>query len=161
MDSVINFELLKDAYAIIDGIPENAIALGPLQTARGESLDQGTICSPAGWLAQHPKFIALGLTLSEDGSRLLLEGDAQEGASTSEIMARMFAMPVPDADRLFGDGETYSLDRGDGLSDKRLWQHEVRDYLKEHDQLDAAFEDSLDTRAPFSEPANPSEIRAV
>lgn len=160
METGINYELLKDTYAIIDGIPENAIALGALQTARGESLQHGTVCSPAGWLAQHPKFNALGLTLAEDGSCLLLDGNAEEGASAVEIMARVFALPVPDADRLFGDRGTYALEDA-GLSDKRLWQHELREFLGEHGQLDEAFADSLDTRGPFSDPANPSEIRAV
>lgn len=160
METGINYDLLKDAYAIIDGIPENAIAFGPLLSARGDSLDRGTICSPAGWLAQHPKFNALGLTLAGDGGCLLLDGEADEGASTAEIMARVFAMPEPDADRLFGDKGTYSLDN-EGLSDKRLWQHEARGLLKEHRQLDEAFEDSFNTRRPFSDPANPPEIRAV
>lgn len=162
METGTNFELLKDAYAIIDGIPESAIAFGPLCAARGEALDKGTICSPAGWLAQHPTFIDLGLSLSEDGSKLLLDDeDVDEDASTAEIMARVFALPQPDANRLFGDKDTYALEGDAGLGDKRLWQHEVREYLREHDQLDAVFEESLDTRRPLSEPANPAENRAV
>lgn len=160
METGINYELFKDAYAIIDGIPENAIAFGPLLTARGEALDRGTICSPAGWLAQHPAFNALGVTLSDDGEHLLLDGEPQEGMSTAEIMARVFAMPSPDADRLFGEQGSYALEN-EGLSDKRLWQHEARQFLKEHGQLDNAFEESLNTRRPFSDPANPPEIRAV
>lgn len=161
MENGPNFELLKDAYAIIDGIPENAIALGELQSARGESLDRGTICSPAGWLAQHPKFNEYGLVLSDDGTQLLLDGKADPNASTAEIMARVFALPLPDAERLFADKGTYALEDDAGLGDKRLWQHEVREYLKEHDKLDPAFEESLETRRPFSEPSNPVETRTV
>lgn len=160
METGPDFELLKDAYAIIDGIPETAIELDSLQAARGESLDKGTICSPAGWLAQHPQFAALGLSLSEDGGQLLLDGEPETG-STAETMAKVFALPQPDADRLFGTRSSYTLGDDSGLSDKRLWLRELREYLKEHEQIDEDFEERLETRGPFAEPANPSEIRAI
>lgn len=161
METGPNFELLKDAYAIIDGIPEAAIALDDLVSTRGEALDKGTVCSPAGWLAQHPTFIQLGLSLSSDDKYLLLDGEAGAEATTSEVMARVFALPEPDADRLFGDKNTYNLEDDAGLGDKRLWLHEVREYLKEHDQLSAAFEEELETRRPLSDASNPHEVRAV
>lgn len=155
------FELLKDAYAIIDGVPETAIALDKLQTARGESLASGTICSPAGWLAQHPRFTALGLSLSPDGSHLLLHGEPVANLSPAQVMARVFALDQVDAERLFGDRNTYTLGDDSGLSDKRLWLREVREYLKEHGALNEEFEEHLETRGPFAEPANPAQIRAI
>ncbi|WP_136418996.1 hypothetical protein [Herbaspirillum sp. ST 5-3] len=159
METGPDFELLKDAYAIIDGIPETAIALGQLQTARGASLEHGTICSPAGWLAQHPKFTALGLSL--EGEQLVLQGEPTETGSPAHILARVFALEEPDAERLFSDRNTYTLGDDSGLSDKRLWLHEVREFLKEHGQIDEDFEERLETRGPFAEPANSSEIRAI
>lgn len=156
-----DYELLKDAYAIIDGIPETAIALDALQTARGEALDRGTICSPAGWLAQHPKFMALGLALTEDGTRLCFEDDAAESGAEARIMAKIFGLEQAEAEHLFGNRSTYSLGDDSGLSDKRLWLREVRAFLKQHGQIDEEFEESLDTRMPFAEPANPAEIRAI
>jgi len=161
MDTAPNFELLKDAYAIIDGIPETAIDLDKLVSSRGESLEKGTVCSPAGWLAQHPQFIDLGLSLSEDDTQLLLDGEAPAEASPAEILAKVFSLALADAEHLFGDRNTYTLGDDSGLSDKRLWLREMRDYLKQHGQLDEDFEEQLETRGPFAEPANPAEIRAI
>lgn len=140
MEGGPDFELLKDAYAIIDGIPETAIALDRLQTAKGESLDKGTICSPAGWLAQQPKFRELGLWLSEDGTQLVLNGEESDKESPAPIMARLFSLEQSDADRLFADRYTYTLGDDSGLSDKRLWLREVREFLKEHGQAAEDFE---------------------
>lgn len=156
-----DFELLKDAYAIIDGIPETAIALDSLQSARGESLTHGTICSPAGWIAQHPTFTALGLSLSDDGNRLCFEDESVESGAEAQILARIFGLQQPEAEHLFGNRETYSLGDDSGLSDKRLWLREVRDFLKRHGQLDEEFEEQLETRMPFADPVNPAEIRAL
>ncbi|HEX2530848.1 MAG TPA: hypothetical protein VHK70_05200 [Burkholderiaceae bacterium] len=156
-----DYELLKDAYAIIDGIPETAIALDKLQTTRGESLEHGTICSPAGWLAQHPKFMKLGLSLSEDGGHLLLRGESDVDATPTQIMGRIFSLEPADADLLFGARSMYTLGDDSGLSDKRLWLHEVREFLKAHEQIPAEFEERLETRGLFSEPANPAEIRTL
>lgn len=161
MDTGPDFELLKDAYAIIDGIPETAVALGKLQTAKGESLEKGTICSPAGWLAQHPEFNDAGLSLSEDGNYLILNGELSETATPAQIMAQLFALRQPDAELLFGERDTYTLGDDSGLSDKRLWLREVREFLRQHGQIDDRFEERLETRGPFAEPANPAEIRAI
>lgn len=160
MDTTPNFELLKDAYAVIDGIPETAIDLDKLVSARGETLEHGTVCSPAGWLAQHPKFIELGLSLSEDDSRLLLDGEPVDD-SPAAVLARVFGLQPADAEHLFSDRNTYTLGDDSGLSDKRLWLREMRDFLKQHGQLDEAFEEHLETRGPFADPANPAEIRAL
>ncbi|MGE5649273.1 MAG: hypothetical protein ACM34A_03670 [Bacillota bacterium] len=161
MNTSPDYELLKDAYAIIDGIPETAIALGSLQTAKGESLAQGTICSPAGWLAQHPHFTALGLSLSDDGMRLRYQGESVPSGAEAQIMARIFSLQPTEADYLFGNRETYSLGDDSGLSDKRLWLREVREFLQRRGQLDKEFEERLETRMPFAEPVNPAEIRAL
>jgi hypothetical protein len=161
MDTAPNFELIKDAYAIIDGIPETAIDLDCLVSTRGETLEQGTVCSPAGWLAQHPKFLQLGLTLSDDDSQLQLTGEPPVDESTSAILAKVFGLEPGDAEHLFADRKTYTLGDDSGLSDKRLWQREVREFLKQHGQLDEEFEDHLETRGPFAEPVNPAEIRAL
>ena len=161
MDTAPNFELIKDAYAIIDGIPETAIDLDRLVSRRGETLQHGTICSPAGWLAQHPKFIELGLALADDDSRLVLDGDQETIARPADVLAQVFGLSPMDADHLFSDRNTFTLGDDSGLSDKRLWLREVRDFLKQHGQLDPAFEERLETRGPFAEAASPSELRAI
>lgn len=156
-----DYELLKDAYAIIDGIPETAIALGELQTARGESLERGTICSPAGWLALHPRFTALGLALADDGAHLRWAGEAVQHGAEAQVMAQLFGVEQAEAEHLFGNRETYSLGDDSGLSDKRLWLREMREFLQRHGQVEDAFVEQLETRMPFAEPANPHEIRAL
>ena len=161
MDTSPNFELLKDAYAIIDGIPETAIDLDRLVSARGETLEYGTICSPAGWLAQHPRFNELGLTLADDDSGLLLSGEPAIGASPAAALASVFGLQAGDAEHLFADRRAYTLGDDSGLSDKRLWQREVRDFLKQHGQVDESFEEHLETRGPFADPANSSGLRAI
>jgi hypothetical protein len=161
METAPNFELIKDAYSIIDGIPETAIDLDRLVSARGETLEHGTVCSPAGWLAQHPQFNALGLTIADDDSRLLLSGEPPVDESQAVILARVFGLEPGDAEHLFADRSTYTLGDDSGLSDKRLWLREVREFLRQHGQVDEAFEEHLETRGPFAEPPNPSEIRAI
>jgi len=156
-----DFELLKDAYAIVDGIPENAISLDNLQSSRGDTLEHGTVCSPAGWLALHPTFNALGLSLSTDGSRLVWNDRPADEASPALIMAGLFGLPPNDAEHLFGQRDTYTLGDDSGLSDKRLWQREFREYLKAHGQLDPDFEERLETRGPFADPVTPAEIRTL
>lgn len=161
MNTAPNFELIKDAYAIIDGIPETAIDLDRLVSRRGETLEHGTVCSPAGWLAQHPRFVELGLSLDDDDSRLMLAGEPPADESPAVILSRIFGLEPGDVEHLFGNRNTFTLGDDSGLSDKRLWLREVREFLKQHGQLDPEFEDHLETRGPFAEPANPSEIRAI
>lgn len=161
MDTGPDYELLKDAYAIIDGIPETAIDLDRLVSSRGTALDQGTVCSPAAWLAQHPTFRQCGLGLSEDDSQLVLNGEPAGSDAYTRVMAQVFRLPPGDAERLFADRLTYTLGDDSGLSDKRLWLHEVRDFLREHGQISGDFEERLETRGPFAEPPNPAEIRAI
>ena len=161
MDTGPDYELLKDAYAIIDGIPETAIDLDTLVTSRGEALEQGTVCSPAGWLAQHPAFKVRGLGLAGDDSQLVLNGRQAGADAVAEVMARVFALRQVDAERLFADRRTYTLGDDSGLSDNRLWLHEVRDFLRENGQISEEFDERLETRGPFAEPPNPAEIRAI
>jgi len=99
--------------------------------------------------------------LSEDGTQLLQDSGSSPMDSPSDILAQVFGLPLEDARHLFGDRNTYTLGDDTGLSDKRLWQREMRDYLKQHGQLDEDFEEHLETRGPFAEPANPAEIRAI
>lgn len=135
-----DYELLKDAYAIVDGIPEAAIALGLPCSKIGPTLPEGTVCSPEGWLALHPTFNALGLSISEDGTSLRFNGE-QEAVSTA--MAKVFHMSDEEAAQLFenqsaqGEGESSS-----NMSDKQLWQMRIRHHI--HGK---AFSETLATMA--------------
>lgn len=140
MTSHTDYELLKDAYAIIDGIPDEAIAFGAPCKVRGRSLDNGTICSPEGWLAQHPQFVALGLGVEPDGASLQFLG---EKLSPVPAMAKVFRMPEEEAARLFGDrSEFIGGGASTQASDKQLWLSRVRHHI--HDR---ALVDTMTTMA--------------
>ncbi|SNT28459.1 hypothetical protein SAMN06265795_1226 [Noviherbaspirillum humi] len=121
-------ELLRDAFAIIDGIPQAQIAFGAPCSARGPSLRNGTICSPEGWLAQHPQFQALGLSLSADGRGLRVHG-REDASSPAAAMAEVFGLPPYEAAQLFGERSVFTAGDDSGLSDKELWQQRLRDFL--------------------------------
>lgn len=127
-----NFKLLKDAYAIIGGIPQKAINLDEIQAKEGESLGCGTICCAAGWLGHHPKFRALGLGVEKgSGAPLLLDGKATYFA---DALAEVFDISDSDAEDLFCS--SYNLaDANSGFTHKQIWLKRVRDYLKSHGQL--------------------------
>lgn len=124
MQKKATYEFLRDAYAILDGVPSAAIAFGPACSQKGESLDKGTVCSPEGWLAQHPVFVALGLALSDDGKSVTC--GKETGASA---LAEVFEVTLKEAAELFG--EKLSTEAEAGISDKLIWQHRVRKFLTE------------------------------
>jgi len=68
-----NWELLKDAYAILDGIPERAIYLDCIRKRGPRSQGCGAIACGIGWLGMHPKFQALGVKTVGEGYRSRVE----------------------------------------------------------------------------------------
>jgi hypothetical protein len=122
-----DYELLRDAHAIIDGIPDTAVAFGKPCTTRGPSLDNGTVCSPEGWLALHPQFIARGLTLAPDGTSLLFNGERMAPVAA---MGRVFGLPEDEAARLFGERSMFAGEEtATHASDKQLWLRRVRHHI--------------------------------
>jgi hypothetical protein len=138
METNPNYELLKQAYAIIDGIPETAIALGSIRTKEGATLAEGTVCSPEGWLALHPTFNEHGLTMSADGKELRFNGEADSGSHAAFLMAKVFGLRPEKSEQLFGDRQLFTDGDDSGLSDKRLWQRRIREYLQGKGQLGGA-----------------------
>ncbi|MES2534298.1 MAG: hypothetical protein V4632_00355 [Pseudomonadota bacterium] len=135
MTSTPDFELLKDAYAIIDGIPAAAIALGAPRTKEGPSLGEGTVCSPEGWLALHPRFNQLGLTMQADGKALLFNDEPGTWPAITEPLARVFGLPTYTAAQLFGERSMFTGGDDSGHSDKELWQMRLRQFLQQEGQL--------------------------
>jgi hypothetical protein len=115
-----DIRLLKDAYAIIDGVPNSAFSLKQWRLRQGKNLTDGTICCAAGWLTLHPKFEALGLTFDGTGRPAfgLYRGYAALAAlfriDTSEAYAMFCPLP-PDA--------------WSPQTDKVVWLNRVRTYL--------------------------------
>lgn len=132
------FKLLKHAYAIIDGIPDERFNLGTIaENEDGEPANNphscGTIACAAGWLGMHPDFIKRGLrTLSVGGL-----ATTPDWSWWDDIIQEVFELESDEvAIDLFGS-------RGDSrydlytprITDKQLFQHRVRCFLKEHNQL--------------------------
>lgn len=136
MSTTPDYELLKDAHAIIDGIPDKAVSFGVPCAIRGPGLDDGTVCSPEGWLSLHPTFNALGLSMASDGRSLQFNGEPMSAVSA---MAQVFRIPEEEAARLFGER---SIFLGTQASDKELWLSRVR-----HHVHDKAFSDTIATMA--------------
>ncbi len=134
-----NFELLKDAYAIIDGIPDAAINLARIVSKGGRKPSCGTIACAAGWLGFHPKMRAAGLKTQhnrlDNYYQMTYRGEHDAGAYVY-AMSEAFGLGRRDASELF-NGRQSSEKEGDfaKLSDKQIWLRRVREFLKQHNQL--------------------------
>lgn len=97
-----NIELLKDAYAIIDGIPDDRFHLDYWQDATGEvaytaqAIGCGTIACAGGWLALHPTFQQVGIRPNGLGAPVL---DGEK--SGVETLAKVFEISYEDGVSLF------------------------------------------------------------
>ena len=139
---VPNYELLKDAYQIIDGIPALRFNLESIYRTEVEKGGKpvpvcDTIACAAGWLALHPKFQAAGLRRSSTGR------DIQSSRSPvkfhyAEVMAEIFDISADDARNLFAPRGISKYDSGlprYRVSDKELWKARVIAFLTEHNAL--------------------------
>jgi hypothetical protein len=135
MSDTPDYELLKDAYAIISGIPPEAISLDWTRSKEGPSLTEATVFHPARWLALHPDFQARGLSMSENGKQVLYKGQTFAGGAYSESLAQLFGMSAGDVIGLFAErgGQMGEANLDD--SDKSLWQRRVLSYLQAHGQV--------------------------
>jgi hypothetical protein len=124
-----NYELLKDAYAIIDGIPDKVFHLAAWVTRKGKALDCGTVACAGGWLSMHPQFNDMGLKLNAERFPVL------RGLQAIGALAALFNLEYSDALDLFGmrpicgGPRRYDPPNADRLSDKELWKARVRNFL--------------------------------
>lgn len=127
-----NFELLKDAYQIIGGIPERQFNLANISNGKTGEHYCKTLACAAGWLALHPLFQAKGLGTKNDGSLCLND----KYTWYDDAMMYMFSLSQRDAQALFGSRRMHEREEPFGsLSDKELWLKRVRDFLEERGQL--------------------------
>jgi hypothetical protein len=128
-----NFELLKDAYEIVDGIPAENFYLNQWRM-RDEGLSCGTIACAAGWLTLHPKFQALGLEYGKtanDSTQIKYRGVIHMSA-----LAQFFGISVSDAEGIFGVVSSFQPVR----SHKALFLRRLYNFLREHGQLKGQIE---------------------
>ncbi|MEB0029156.1 hypothetical protein QN372_00185 [Undibacterium sp. RTI2.1] len=128
-----NFELLKDAYAIISGIPESQIDLGSITKNDCTEASCSTIACAAGYLAMHPQFNALGLSIGGKGELVYKN---RINWNYIDPLSSIFGLTEKDATNLFShvDGSRYDAEILDASSDKALWLKRVEAFLKENDQ---------------------------
>lgn len=125
-----DYALLRQAYTIIDTIPETAIAFGTPQRKHGATPAGGMVCSPEGWLALHPAFNQLGLTVSAEGNALCINGEPVTDISPALTIGSVLGLPADEAAQLFGDRDVFTGGDDSGLSDKTLWLTRMREYLQ-------------------------------
>lgn len=141
-DKQESYPLLRDAYAIIDGIPEDRFNLDSWRRADSHTNDNpsscGTIACAAGWLAMHPMMQERGLRSGKYG---VPEIATVTGVVISHYQALGVVLGISrfDAEQLFG---TRLFRRSydpvyipSNLSDKELWKARVRTFLKVKDGL--------------------------
>jgi len=133
MTDTPDLELLKDAFAIIAGIPADAVTLDWNRNKEGEALDKGSVHHPARWLSLHPGFQERGLSASANGKQLLYKGGAEPGGVYSEALAQVFGLPIRDIISLFAErGAHLGEELRPHYTDKDVWLDRVRHYLQTH-----------------------------
>ena len=126
----MNTELVKDAYAIIDGIPDDRISLYMFQ--QGEialepaAITCQTLACAAGWLSLHPDMRKRGLRILTNGIPYLFGA-----ASGFDSLAMLFEMTRKQATFLFSDRSGSRIPGQSEMSDKELWLARCR-YLLKH-----------------------------
>jgi len=138
------FDLLREAYKIIDAIPGRAFDLEMFITKMGEAPSCGTIACAGGYLAMNPFFKKRGL-------KLVVADECYYGGYTVQYrgnnglyaFAKLFKLHESDSN---GDDERdvfaardhgykdYELsnDQLDDLSDKALWKRRVLRLFQEY-----------------------------
>ena len=130
------YDLLKELYAIIDGIPEKRFNLHSVIRDDCEPNPCDTVACAAGWAAMHPLFKAKGLGLTKRGG-LTYEG---EHYFFPYPVAQAFGLTTNEAYNIFGQNGAclslaYDYESTADFSDKKLFLHRVREFLKQHGQL--------------------------
>lgn len=135
-----NYELLREAAAIIDGIPARRFNLGSIiRTKNGQPVtkatDRGAVGCGLGWLGLHPKFQALGLVTSYDPTRsfweeerLVYKQQDYYPSNFDKVAADLFGISQSDAHNLF---KPNSYAAG---SDKAEFRRRVVAFLKANGQ---------------------------
>jgi hypothetical protein len=119
------YELLRQAYAIIDGIPDDRFNL---------VRSCGTIACAGGWLCMHPTFIALGLRamFGSNGAPEFVDEQTGDYTVAFAALGKALGLTFEQAFQLFTcRGDAYFDRHNDiySLSDKQLWQARVRHFL--------------------------------
>jgi hypothetical protein len=133
--AIQNYELLRDWYAIMDGIPDDLINLDSVIKQKGRSLSCGTIACAGGWMALHPTFaerLKPTVTKLPGGHTCVLWlGQQADPDNVFEAMADLFGITYEESGLLFGIvGYGYNEPRfAVSGNHKKLWQRRVIHFL--------------------------------
>lgn len=123
-----NFELIRRAAEIIDGVPDKLVNLDVIK--RGSGCD--TVACWLGWLGENPEFNALGLANISPhmslGSQVLFKGECMYWDEAAPLL---FKISKRDALELFGSSV---MDGGGVSSHKAAIRSRVRRFLRKHYQ---------------------------
>lgn len=134
----MNAELLKDAIAIIDGIPSDRVSLARWQqkfvngrlvehyVRNASAITCNTIACAGGWLSLHPKFRERGLFVSTDrgeyGEPVLIR-DRQPTYANFYAFAILFDISYAEALALFRARRELEDRKYEHMDDRQLWLH--------------------------------------
>jgi hypothetical protein len=137
-----NLEKLKDAYAILDGIPTHKLNLNEVLGSFSGDLSCGTIACGAGWLSLHPTFLSDTRVSAEMGQFRCgerLQWKIRHAALTNSrvltttgyslAMALVFDIDYDDANRLFAPAEC----RDQLYNHKAILLARLHAYIKHHE----------------------------
>ena len=119
-----NLNLIKEAYAIVAGIPPEAISLGQWTTQEGPSLAEGTVCCPGTWLTKYPGFRERGLF--DDGRGRPAYGEYRGYAA----LGAFFKIDTDMAKNLFRISDTPAWKK---LSDKQIFLARMDAFLNRYE----------------------------
>jgi hypothetical protein len=132
------YALLREAYAIVGGIPEHAFWMNSILERKGVSLSCGTVACALGWLGMHPKFQA------KTGLATVSRTSLNSGGSTTfknkpmwydVAAADVFGITMNEAAQLFGVAKHDELKRWG--THKEVFLARVRNFLGTRGQLTA------------------------
>lgn len=139
-----NLELLRDAYMIIDGIPDELINLDRVYTTENIKPACGTIACAAGWLALHPTFQSLGFKFHPTAYQNITMQGVNYFDDFNYKIKKLFDIGVRDSQKMFGARGQSSFDRSilrdspNKLSDKELWKKRVVKFIQQQNELEAS-----------------------
>jgi hypothetical protein len=130
-----NFELLRDAFAIIDGIPKKAFDLDSwVSKDAGKSC--GTIACAGGWLAMHPTMNKAGL-LPDWGGTPMTANHERYGFGALQQVFSLYGSREVDMFEAHGFGykdHELTEEQLERFPDKKLWKRRVLRLFQEYNE---------------------------
>ncbi len=137
MSKRIKFELLREACAIIDGIPARHLDLKLVvnEQALARKFDRscGALGCSIGWITLHPEFQRRFRVSPMDGWSISIRGRSHQ--TYTDVANVMFGLDYEEARSLFAPRNCSSLDApGSKASDKAMFKNRVRKFFAQHGQ---------------------------